>query len=400
MEMSSRPAFTPDQRSALGRLTIVVPSRNRQDYLFRLVAQWGGTPVHLVFLDGSDEPVSDRSREFVEGVGNVEYVHRVIGWPERMRLAKHHLARPYAVMCGDDEFLLPPGLASAIELLDRESGMVGCVGQTLRFFPTRRFRRLAFEAGYDYWRPRATDDDPVARIQASMVHYDAATCYAVLRHDVWAASWGSVEAWSTPAPTEVQQALAVHARGLVGVVDDLYWLRSEENPPVDRHLRKLTLGDWWRSADHADERERYIDRVGRDLALAMSLDDDGARTVVEDAVDALVASTDRRNEAAGWVDGRPPVRGRGSTLEMTRELSERFLPDALHLALGDSLEAGRRFTGRSAGRRYGGVRRVERWCPDRLREATPDLSTVLGRVEGVVRSFHQERTSGREEPGR
>ncbi len=397
-EVKNRPPLSDEQAEALGRLVIVTPSRNRQDFLVRQVASWGGTPVRLLLLDGSDEAVPGEARSLFDEHPNVDYRHEPVGWAERLTLAGREIDRPYAVLCGDDEFLMPAGLAAAIGSLDRDLSMAGCVGQCLRFFPTRRFRRLAFEAGYDYWRPRPDDGDPVARIRASMADYDAVTCYAVLRADVWKASWGSVGGWSTPALAEVQQALSVHARGRIGTVDDLYWLRSEENPPVDRDLRRLTLGDWWTSAEHSEERDRYLDRVAGDLVLVGASHGVAARVVAEEAVDALVRATDRRNESGGWTDGRPPDAGHSGLVGAIRDLSHRFLPDTIHLALGDALEAGRRLFGRSSMRRYGGVRRVENWCPDRLVTATPEISEELERVERLVRTFHPARQVGAGRP--
>ncbi|SVE54919.1 uncharacterized protein METZ01_LOCUS507773, partial [marine metagenome] len=46
-----RLTLASNQLEALRRLTILVPTRERQDFLIRLVAVWGGTPVRLVLVD-------------------------------------------------------------------------------------------------------------------------------------------------------------------------------------------------------------------------------------------------------------------------------------------------------------------------------------------------------------
>jgi len=392
-EVARRPSLTSSQAEALRRLVIVTPTRNRTDFLVRQAAFWGDTPARLLIMDGSDKAVSSQLEGLFGEYSNIEYRHEPAGWSARLQMAGEAIDRPYAVLCGDDEFLMPAGLASAIGLLDREHSMAGCIGQALGFYPTRRHRRLRFAEGYDYLRIRSTATDGGERILASMAEYDAATCYAVLRSDVWRESWGSVYDWSCPSANEVQQALAVHARGCLGVVDDLYWLRSMENSPVNRIERRFTLIDWWRSDEHEAEREGFVDCIARDLeAEGVALGADARRLVIQ-AVGVLVEAIDLRNETAGWSGGRPPERGRPRPLEMIRDLSNRFLPDVVHVALGDILESFRRLAGRSSKRRLGGIRRVERWCSERLLTATPEISEILGQVERTVKTFHRARVS-------
>ena len=393
--VSHRPIPTASQADALRHLVVVVPSRNRQDYLVRQVAWWGDTPARLLLVDGTDEVVDGRRSDLLTGFPNVEYRHEPTDLSTRLASAGRDLDRPYAVLCGDDEFLLPAGLASAVEKLDREPELAGCIGQALRFYPTRRHRRLRFDMPYDYLRPRPDGSGAAERILATMDGYDAANCYAVLRSDVWAGSWGRLEDWTCPTAVEAQQALAVHARGPVGAVDDLYWLRSMENPPVDRIRRQFTLARWWRSDADAEERGEFVDHLAHDLEAVGVAGGAEARTLAGQAVDALIGATERRNEAAGWEGGVAPVRGR-STARL-RDLLTRCVPDGLHVALGDLVDDLRRLVGRSTPGRYGGAARTARRVPNRIRAASPDLRRELVEIEGLVRGFHEARSTG---PGR
>ena len=385
-----RPALPSDQVKALERLTILVPTRERQDFLIRLVAVWGDTPVRLVLVDGSDHSISAAHREVIELAENVSYVHSPLSYPERMKLAGSFVSTPYAVLSGDDEFLLPAGLAAAVRLLDQERGLAGCVGQCLRFFPTRRSHRLMFEMGYPYWRYRRDEDSAEQRILHAMDEYNASTCYAVLRSDVWTESWGSVDQWTCPAATELQQAIAVLARGRLATVDQLFWLRSEENPPVDVVARRLTMVEWWRSAEHAEERRRYVARLAADLENAASIPSARSLEVVVNAVDAIVARNHARQEIRRSVSRRV---GRGIR-SAGFNLLGRFIPDAGLVRIRDFMARLGSAFGCSNERFLGGSRMAVRRCPVGLLDANPDMASVLADVETVVGTFHRARAIG------
>jgi len=387
-----RLALPSNQLEALGRLTILVPTRERQDFLIRLVAVWGGTPVRLVLVDGSDHPVSATHREVIESAENVSYVHALLSYPERMKLAGSFVSTPYAVLSGDDEILLPTGLVAAIRLLDQDPGLAGCVGQCLRFFPTRRSHRLMFEMGYPYWRYRRDEGSAEQRILHAMDGYNAATCYAVLRSDVWTESWGSVEQWSCSTATEVQQAIAVLARGRLATVDELFWLRSEENPPLDlAERRRLTLAEWWRSVEHAEESRRYVASLAADLENAASIPGARSLEVVASAVDALVATHDAMNHSGQEARRRVGRRvGRGIR-SVGLKLLGRFISDAGLVRIRDFLARVGSALGHSNERFLGGPRSAARRCPAALLEANPDMASVLADVETVVGTFHRAR---------
>ncbi len=116
-------------------LTVVVPSLNRQDYVLRQVRYWSSSSAHLIIVDGSSSPLSDRIRSAIEAHPRITYRHVVSSLPDRLGLAGGLIKTPYAVMLGDDEFHLQTGLSASVAALEENPDLVGCTGQVLRFTP-------------------------------------------------------------------------------------------------------------------------------------------------------------------------------------------------------------------------------------------------------------------------
>jgi hypothetical protein len=162
-------------------------------------------------------------------------------------------------------------------------------------------------------------------------------------------------------------------------------------PPVNlAERRRLTLAEWWRSVEHAEECRRYVARLAVDLENAASIPSARSLEVVVSAVDALVATQDAMNHAGqearrrvGWRVGRG-IRSAGLSL------LGRFIPDAGLVRIRDFLARVGSAFGHSNERFLGGSRSAARRCPAALLEANPDMASVLADVE-TVGTFHRAR---------
>ena len=101
-------------REMLEKLTVVVPCYGRQDFLLRQCAYWHGTGARLIIVDGSERALPPSTQDLMAGLGDVQYLHAHISMMERLKLAADRLETPYAILLGDDEFLLYAGLASVV----------------------------------------------------------------------------------------------------------------------------------------------------------------------------------------------------------------------------------------------------------------------------------------------
>ena len=99
----------------LNKLSIVIPTFDRQKYALRSMKYWSdnGIPkVHV--LDGSKEPIEQK---YLEDLGeNLFYYHWPMSMSQRLINIGEYLTTPFTTLMADDEFLLPSGLEMAIKI--------------------------------------------------------------------------------------------------------------------------------------------------------------------------------------------------------------------------------------------------------------------------------------------
>lgn len=246
--------------ACLQDLTVIVPSYCRQAFLLRQVVYWMRAPMKVILLDGSPEPLSAHLRTPLGAIQNVSYWHLPVGLLERLEAVRQSIDTSYAVLLGDDEFHLPSGLRKAVKYLEVHPEDVGCIGQSIKFYISQDRAQIAYGCGYAHFGYSAQAGSVLDRFAHAMERYNAATCYAVLRSDVWKDSWGTLLKTSCKDVCEVQQALATYGAGKFATVDQIYWLRSYENVSVNdhNHFKNQTFHSWWESTAYADERRAVV----------------------------------------------------------------------------------------------------------------------------------------------
>ncbi|SVB32447.1 uncharacterized protein METZ01_LOCUS185301, partial [marine metagenome] len=138
----------------LDRLTVVVPSFGRPEFVLRQFVYWSGTAARLLILDGSPDPIPESVQEEVDARTELDYIHRSapswLGLTERLHEARDLIRTEYTVFGCEDEFFLLRGLAEAIGVLDDNPSIVACMGQSLSFVPSSDGRHLGFGPGYPH----------------------------------------------------------------------------------------------------------------------------------------------------------------------------------------------------------------------------------------------------------
>jgi glycosyltransferase domain-containing protein len=378
----------------LSLLTVVVPSRNRQDYLLRQIRFWASSSASLIVVDGSVRPIDDLVRSAVANHRRITYLHEHSSFAKRLNLAAGLIETPYSVMLGDDEFHLPSGLGASLGVLEEHPDLVGCMGQVLSFSPVGPYRRIVLTRAYSSLHGYGVrHTDPADRLTAAMPQYTMATCYAVLRTQVWQRSWGALGEYGSGAAAELQQAMTVYLLGGLATTGHVQWLRSIENPTdhvsPGEEDRKVWFPEWWEGQRYEAERAVFVSRLAELVADELGADRDECASWVMAGAEVFVDENRSEYEFEEPVQ-RLLARLIPGATKMLRTVARCF-PDLLFL--GAKRWRGRvlRFLGRSGGNYYGivedlpGIFRAEGLVID------PAVIDEIGSVEDMVREFHALR---------
>lgn len=264
----------------LRRLTVVIPSYGRHDYLRRQIEFWRSSDAHVVIVDGSPF----RLPEECQLPSNIEYVHDPSPFAVRMTRSVGYVNSPYVAVLGDDDFFSPSGLRRCIHRLETDPGIVGCVGRSVRFF---------FQDGKVLAEQRDPESSEfpfhvISGLDRLNETYHSgkigALFYGIYRNEHWSSVVRTAYSmtFATGYIYDTIIRVLMTYRGSVGVVDSLVWYCSSENPPVKTAPgmdRKAGFLDWLRLPEHQDEVRRCEQLMVDDLA----------RLGVDSSQDLLVA---------------------------------------------------------------------------------------------------------------
>ncbi|MDA8692806.1 TIGR00180 family glycosyltransferase [Saprospiraceae bacterium] len=253
--------------SSLSDVTIVIPSFNRPKYLRRANFFWSKYDVRVIILDGSlDEMIN------VKWGNNVEYIHKPISFFKRLRFASTLVDTKYVSLLSDDEFYLPSSIESVLNELDKDSDLVSCGGQCVLFdYSNGKVNGRPFYPKLKNYNVSSVN--PLDRMNYHMSNYVPSTLYSIMKVDVWnrAIDIMTEQIFDVYALTELQFEIATSFYGKTKNINQLFWLRSNENVPV-RNEKGLdpnkSFYKWWKSeeSDIFLQRQEFIELMTGKLA--------------------------------------------------------------------------------------------------------------------------------------
>lgn len=275
----------------LSKLTLVIPTYNRQSYALRNMRYWSGHGATVHVMDGSLSAIE--SSKLVGLGGNIHYHHLPISFYERIDRSLGLIETKYTAMMGDDEFFIPSALEACISELESQADLVSCIGCSITFNCTPKevtgqFVYSAMKENFFFLQ-----DDPVDRMVSHMSPYAPATIYSIVRTPVWHRSMSAVVKKEFPAFAigELQFELAVNYQGKSKAIPVLMWLRSAEMPGIRGTDRSLILENdivkWWLDSTKEAERSEFLAIMGTTLAVNRNAAADIGISV-QNAVDVYV----------------------------------------------------------------------------------------------------------------
>jgi len=278
--------------TVLARLTLVIPTYNRQFFALRAMRYWSdrqGAIVHVI--DGSEESLPS---EKLTGLGaNINYHHWPVSMAERISKIRSYITTPYVALMGDDEFYLPSGLRDCISVLDNDNELVAAIGRAVAFTPVdgRLFADLCYPEQANH---QLVQETAAERMLFHFSNYTPSTIYSVVRTGAWKQAFESMARKEFPVlgQIELQFELSISCLGKSIVTPSLMWFRSNENP--SEHSPDISLqiygglhfGEWWAKPQMSHERDEWLSIMSDVLSHG---DGDGER---RDLLDALYKASE------------------------------------------------------------------------------------------------------------
>lgn len=281
--------------SLLSKLTLVIPTYNRQSYALRNMRYWSGSKVTVHVLDGSTDAINHDQMESL--AQNIHYHHLPVSIWMRLEKANDLVKTQYVSLLADDEFFIPSAVEASILELEKDQELVACCGQRIakRLSGDLTVPILTVERHKSTYRKGAnslTQDDPVERMIFHMNPYAPSTIYAVCRSQAWLPTMELLCAreFSSPLVGELQFELSISFKGKTKVIDELMWLRSAENPPSEEGY--LPCHTWYVDPNYSREVDDFLNITAISLAATGRGDSQAIRNGLEQACRTYVASCD------------------------------------------------------------------------------------------------------------
>lgn len=251
--------------SLLTKLTLVIPTYNRQGYVLRHMRYWSGSSVTVHVLDGGAQPIP--AEEMAELAANVNYHHLPISIWDRFGKAVDLVQTEYAALLGDDEFFLAQALQACIQELEADKTLVSCMGRCLAFRPVSK-GVIGWPAYTEMANYAVLQDNPIARMIHHMNPYTCSTIYSVVRAPVWRQAMAilSKKQFLVYSLEELQFELSVCYQGKSKVIQNLMWLRSGENDGFRDEREIVRFDEWWVDKKKANDREEFLTLMANMLA--------------------------------------------------------------------------------------------------------------------------------------
>lgn len=244
----------------LAKLTIIIPTFKRQAYALRNMQYWSNKPARIIIIDGSECSISDQV--IASFPSNITCLHRAIPVNERLILATEMISTPYAMLCGDDDFMLPSGLIECINFLDIHPDYTACCGRMIGFEPKGGGLRIWPE------KPHHKDhilnhDSFEERIDFHLKNFNVTSIYGVHRTEsfLFCLKFSSSYAYTNPYVGETFFELLSAAFGKSTVLSTPAMLSSQENLPVSSSGwdRKSSISDWYDNPAKSAEVQIYFE---------------------------------------------------------------------------------------------------------------------------------------------
>ena len=247
----------------LKKLTIVIPSFNRQKYLLRQIKYWEDKNAKVIILDGSKSSL-ETSRKNIPS--NINYIHSPISIESRLKIVESLIETPYSVLLSDDEFFIPTALENCILELEKDKEYSVCKGCAIAFdFLFNKVNGYPIYSELEnYIVDQSKKED---RLSFHLGNYHMAVLWGVTRTEVFLKMLRAISKgpYASAAVAEMTCSIIGAWEGKIKVLNEVMWLRSFENENIWWSFGNLKFHYWMEMPQFENEFKRFISSIVNEI---------------------------------------------------------------------------------------------------------------------------------------
>jgi len=247
------------ENKILKKLTIVIPSFNRQSYILRQIKFWKNELAKVIILDGSLNPIDISKNEIPP---NIYYIHNNSTIENRLKIAESMIETSYSVLLSDDEFFIPSALKNCVIELEKNKEYSVCKGCAVAFdFLFDKVNGYPiYEKLKNYIVDQSKKED---RLNFHLGNYQMAVLWGITRTDVFLKMLRTISKgpYSSAAAAEITCSIIGAWEGKIKVINELMWLRSFENQSIWWSFGNLQFHYWSYLSQYKEEFKRFISTI-------------------------------------------------------------------------------------------------------------------------------------------
>jgi glycosyltransferase domain-containing protein len=285
-------------------LTVVIPTRNRPEFLGRVLAflRIYGHCHTVIVADSSDPLHADVVTEIIARESACSWLEfrqypGELPFYEKVRHALALVTTPFAVLGADDDFFIPEALEKAVSFLAARPEYSLVHGEGLLFETVGDAAYGPIRSVSRYLQRSVEQEDPVARLLDHYANYST-TWYSVQRTVELRRNWDR----AGDVRRDVQffellpSGLSI-IRGKARMIDTLYMVRQQVSM---KHYVNQTVTDWTRNPGWTKRYEHFRTTLAGALVEQAGLDMAEAHRMVDQAFGEYLAKH-RKTGLLGWM---------------------------------------------------------------------------------------------------
>jgi len=275
-------------------LTVVIPTRNNQSYLNRLISYYRDQSLKhkILIADSSDSGQLANNKHIVDSSKadlDIEYLQYQpdLTVPNKLSDALRQVDTPYTALGADDDLFVPAGLSRAVDFLEDHADFALAHGDAIIFNVCNDGTHGPIGGTFRY--EQRTIDQPTGaqRLVDNFSHY-ATVWYSVYRTETLQSQQQKITVSLLDRPyfeELLPSALAV-IQGKTKKLDGLYMVRQVHS---QRRQQAPDVFDWISDSSWSDHYQRFLDCASEELTGQDRISLEDAKGIVKQAFWIFVA---------------------------------------------------------------------------------------------------------------